>query len=34
MEIGRNKKVRVKMVSGKGEACKRKDKKMKEVGGR
>jgi hypothetical protein len=32
MEIGRNKKMREKMVSGKGEAGRKKDKKMREVG--
>jgi hypothetical protein len=32
MQIGRNKKMREKMVSGKGEAAKRRDKKMREVG--
>jgi hypothetical protein len=34
MEIGRNKKVREKLVIGKGDVGKRRDKKMKELGGR
>jgi hypothetical protein len=34
MEIGRNKKVREKMVSGKGEAGRKRGKNMKEVGGK
>ncbi len=34
MEIGRNKKVREKMVSGKGETSRKRDKKMREVGGK
>ncbi len=34
MEIGRNKKVREKMVTRKGEAGRRRDKQMKEVGDR
>jgi hypothetical protein len=34
MEIGKNKKAREKMVSRKGEVGGRKDKKMRDVGGK